>query len=244
MKLKNLIWMAAGVMPALLMFAQADKKGAATKAAPAAAVAATEIAGKVSYTGPAVRLGRIDMSAAPACAKGAKGPSVSQEVMLAADKGLGNVLVYVKSGMKAGTAPSTPVVLDQKGCVYLPHVFTVMVGQPVEIRNSDATGHNIHPMPKSNPEWNESQGAGEPAKKKTFARAEIGLPIKCNVHPWMKTYAHVMTHQFHAITAPDGSYSIKGLPAGEYTIGIWHEKFGEQEMKVKVGTRQDFAYKG
>ena len=128
--------------------------------------------------------------------------------------------------------------------MYEPHILAVMVNQEVTISNSDTTSHNIHPLPKVNQEWNTSQPPGSPAMKKSFPREEIGLAVKCNVHPWMKSYVHVMSHGFFAVTGADGTFSIKGLPPGDYTIGVWHEKYGETEMKVKAGTKADITLKG
>jgi len=128
--------------------------------------------------------------------------------------------------------------LDQKGCVYTPHVVGVMANQEVHIANSDQTTHNIHPVPKINREWNESQPPGAGALVKTFAREEMAIPVKCNIHPWMRSYIHVFSHPFFAVTGADGSFQIKGLPPGDYTLVVWHEKYGEVEQKVTVAAKE------
>jgi plastocyanin len=191
----------------------------------------------------------ISMDATPACARQHSTPPKSEEVVVNADGSLKNVFVYVKAGLTGSfPAPAEKAKLDQKTCIYNPHVIGVMVGQEIEITNSDPTNHNIHPMPKANREWNESQPPQGDAKVKSFPREELAIPVKCNVHPWMRSYVHVLSHPFHAVTGDDGSFSIKGLPPGEYTIEAWHEKYGVQEMKVKVGAKEDgkadFSFQG
>jgi len=175
------------------------------------------------------------MSQDPAC----KGTNEAET--LVADKGgLANVFVYVKDGLGNRTfdVPKDPVVLDQSGCRYHPHVLGVMAGQNVQIKNDDPTTHNIHPTPKDNREWNESQPPQAAPIEKSFAREEIMLPVKCNQHPWMKMYVSVVKSPFYAVTGPDGKYEIKGLPPGDYTIAFVHEKLGEQTQKVTVAPKE------
>jgi hypothetical protein len=112
-----------------------------------------------------------------------------------------------------------------------------MVGQTIKIVNSDPTTHNIHPTPKDNREWNESQAPQSAPIEKTFAREEVLLPVKCNQHPWMRMYVNVVKSPFHAVSGADGKYEIKGLPPGEYTIAFVHEKFGEQDQKVTLAAK-------
>jgi plastocyanin len=161
------------------------------------------------------------------------------------------VFVWVKSGLptdKQWAVPTNQVSLDQNGCMYKPHVIGLMTGQNFEIKNSDPTNHNIHPMPTVNPDWNESQSPGQPAMTKSFARQEVMIPVKCNVHPWMRSYIGVVGHPFFAVTGDDGTFTIKGLPPGTYVIQTWHEKYGPMEQTVTVGAKEskavDFSYKG
>ena len=153
---------------------------------------------------------------------------------------LANVFVYVRDGLGHFTfpAPSEPAVLDQRGCRYVPHVLGLMAGQPLKILNSDLTEHNVHPMPKNNGDWNESQMARGAPLMKTFQHPEIMMPVQCNQHPWMKAYVNVLPHTYFAVTAPDGSFQIKDLPPGEYTLAAVHEKLGEQTVKVKVSSKE------
>lgn len=211
---------------------------------------AAAITGKAKFSGEKPKRLPISMDAVPNCARQHEKPVLSEEAIAGAGGALANVFVYVKSGLPAGSwpAPSTPVALDQKGCVYMPHVLGVMIGQNLEISNSDPTNHNVHPMPRANREWNESQPPQSDKKLKTFDKQEIGILFKCNVHPWMRAYVSVLPHPFYAVSAEDGSFSIKGLPPGDYTLEAWHEKFGVQEIKIKVEAKElktaDFTFKG
>jgi len=191
--------------------------------------------GTVKFDGTAPKPSKIDMSQDPAC----KGANEAENIVVAGGD-LANVFVYVKDGLGNRTfdVPKDAVVLDQSGCKYHPHVLGVMAGQTVEIKNDDMTTHNIHPTPKDNREWNESQPPSSPAIEKNFAREEIMLPVKCNQHPWMKMYINVVKSPFFAVTDKSGKYEIKGLPPGDYTIAFVQEKLGEQEQKVTVGPKE------
>ena len=140
-------------------------------------------------------------------------------------------------GNRTFDVPKEAITLDQSGCKYHPHVMGVMAGQTIKIVNSDPTTHNIHPTPKDNREWNESQPPQAAALEKTFAREELMLPVKCNQHPWMRMFVNVTKSPFYAVTGPDGKYEIKGLPPGDYTIAFVQEKMGEQTMKVTLAAK-------
>ena len=221
---------------------ESTEEPAATPSGEAAAPAATPIdpataasvSGVVSFTGTAPKMAKIDMTQDPAC----KGTNMVENEVVDNGK-LDNVFVYVKEGLGNRTfeVPKEPITLDQSGCKYHPHVLGVMAGQTVKIVNSDPTTHNIHPTPKDNREWNESQPPQAPALEKTFAREEIMLPVKCNQHPWMKMYVNVVKSPFYAVTGPDGKFEIKGLPPGDYTIAFVHEKLGEQDQKVTLAAK-------
>lgn len=225
----------------------ADQPAAAvTKVDPATAATVT---GKVAFAGTAPKAPRIDMSAEPDCKGLHTAPVTSQEVVVNANGTLANVFVYVKGGLEGKTfeAPSGSVALDQKGCVYHPHVVGVRAGQTLAVNNSDPTTHNVHPMPRTNREWNQSQPPKGSALEKTFPRGEVMIPVKCNVHPWMKSYIGVVEHPFFAVSNDQGTFEIKGLPPGEYTIEAWHEKYGAQEQKVTLAPSAsqavDFSFK-
>jgi plastocyanin len=214
----------------------AEQQAAPTPAAtPIDPATAGSVKGTVKFDGTAPKQAKIDMSQDPAC----KGANEAESIVV--DQGdLANVFVYVKDGLGSRTfdVPKDAVVLDQSGCKYHPHVLGVMAGQTVQIKNDDQTTHNIHPTPKDNREWNESQPPSSPAIEKNFAREEVMLPVKCNQHPWMKMYINVVKTPFYAVTDKSGNYEIKGLPPGDYTIAFVQEKLGEQDQKVTVGPKE------
>ncbi|MBI3697762.1 MAG: carboxypeptidase regulatory-like domain-containing protein [Acidobacteria bacterium] len=234
------------------------KEEAAKEAAPAAggpvtkvdpATAAT-ITGKVSFAGKAPAKRPILMDAEPDCKGLHATPAYVEEVVANANGTLANVFVYVKAGLEGKNfePASTPVMLDQQGCIYKPHVIGVRIGQKLSVSNSDPTTHNVHPMPKANREWNQSQPPkGQPIEKE-FARPEVMIAVKCNVHPWMRSYIGVVEHPFYAVTGDTGAFEIKGLPPGDYTLEAWHEKFGTAEQKVTLATSAtqtvEFSFKG
>jgi plastocyanin len=224
---------------------------AAPAAAPAAAVdpATTgTIAGTIKLEGTAPKPDPIKMNADPVCAREGKG-TTTEFVVVGGDGALQNVFVYVKDGLGGRTfqAPSAPVVLDQKGCHYRPHVFGLQVGQPLQVVNSDPTLHNIHAVPKANQEFNTGQPIQGMKFDHTFTAKEVMVPFKCDVHGWMNAYAGVLDHPFFATTDSSGKFELKGLPPGDYTIEAWHEKLGTQEQKITVGAKEtkeaNFAFK-
>jgi len=205
---------------------------------------AGSIAGTISFQGPAIKLPAIDMTADPACPQK---PQASDAIAIDHGK-LANVFVYVKEGLPPGNygIPTEPVVLDQKGCRYQPHMLGMVAGQPLQILNSDNADHNVHAMPVSNQPWNESQAAKDPAITKTFAKPEMMVAVQCNQHPWMRAYINVMANSYFAVSGADGKFEIRNLPPGQYTITAVHEKFGEQAARVIVASRQtakaDFTF--
>jgi hypothetical protein len=214
------------------------------------------VTGAIAYTGTPPAPKKIDTSADPVC--GQKNPNLSTEDTVVNNGKLANAFVYIKDGTTAAgkkvgdytwDTPTTEAVLDQNGCHYRPHVLGLMTNQKLKITNSDPTQHNIHPTPKNNPEWNQTQPNGAPPIEKSFARAEVLIPVKCNQHPWMKAYIGVLKHPFFAVSGEDGSFTIKGVPAGTYTVAAWHEGGAagtEKTMQVTVAAngsaKADFAF--
>jgi len=182
----------------------------------------------------------LQMIGDPVCAKAHPSPVMSSEVETGAGGALENVVVYVSDGLPADqtfTPPAQPANLEQKGCLYNPHVVAVQSGQTLRVVNDDQTTHNIHLMPINNREWNKSQPPGVIIEE-TIPRQEIAIPVKCNIHPWMKSYVAVFKHPFFAVTGKDGSFDLKNLPPGTYTIQAWHEKLGTSSQKITVGTNE------
>ena len=217
---------------------------AAETAAPAATVdpaTAATVACKVSLEGTPPANAPIQMKADPACMKANEGNKPTQETYVGDAGALGNVFVYVQSGI-SGTfpAPTTAFVFDQKACHYNPHVFGVQVGQPIEIVNSDATLHNIHAMPKTNQEFNTAQPIQGMKTSHTFTAKEesVVIPFKCDVHGWMNAFVGVLDHPYFAVTKNDGTFSIPNLPPGKYTLAAWHEKLGTQTLEVTVAAKE------
>jgi len=201
---------------------------------------AGSISGTIKYTGKKPARKVIDQSQDPACVQPNK--KVYDESLVVDNKGdLGNAFVYIKSGLEGKTfeVPTTPVTIDQAGCWFRPHVLGIMVGQQLEVINSDPVTHNIHPMAKVNREWNHSMAPGDPPMERKFTKTEIMIPVKCNIHDWMHAYIGVVDNPYFAISKDDGSFKIQNLPPGNYTIGIWHETLGTQEQQVTVSAKND-----
>ncbi len=159
----------------------------------------------------------------------------SEEAIVSKSGMIKNVIVYVKDGLGDAEfeVPTEKAELDQKGCMYHPHVQAVQAKQPIIVKNSDATLHNIHSFAQKQKAFNFAQPKQGDEKEVSFARPEI-VKVKCDVHPWMSAYVGVFDHPFHAVTEKDGTCELSDLPAGEYTLAAWHETFGEVEQKVTV----------
>ena len=214
---------------------------ASNQAQPAAAQVPTDtadgpgvIVGTIAFDGAPPPARPLPMDSDPKCVPGPA--AVSELVVVGPGNGLRNVFVYVKNGLGQRTyaTPTTPVTLDQKGCQYVPHVIAAQTGQIIKVANSDTALHNVHALPKSNKEFNFSQPAKVPPVDRVFMTPEIGIPLKCDVHGWMNAYANVVAHPFFAVTKEDGSFEIKGLPPGTYTVELWHETLGTQTQSVTV----------
>ncbi len=205
-------------------------------AARAPHAAQSGITGQVKFTGTKPANPKIDMSEEPKCAEKHK-TAPTGEAVVGQPSALGNVFVYVKSGLPAdykATTPPTPVVIDQDGCQYKPHVFGLQVGQTLEIRNSDPVLHNIKAKASKNRPFNISQPTAGMKTPRTFPAAEVMVALECNVHGWMTAFVGVLPHPFVAVTGNDGTFQIRGLPAGTYTLEAWHEKYGVQTATVTV----------
>ena len=191
----------------------------------------------------------IDMSQDPACSLNATGRNMSEEFMIH-NGDLQNVFVFIKTGLGSRVyAPdTTPVVLDQKGCHYVPHVIAVSVGQPIEVHNSDMTMHNVHPEPIAigNHESDITQAPHGKPVDVAFQQPETMMAVRCNNHPWMEAFINVADNPFYAITDASGHYEIHGLPPGTYTLGAAHEKLGRKEMTITIQphatTTADFTF--
>ena len=259
------VWLILTIALSLLALASACSKSAEGPADNAPTTGGTaytptgkegSVSGAIAYTGTPPAPKKIDTSADPAC--GSKNPNLATEDNVVTDGKLANVFVYIKDGTTADgkkiteftfPTPTTSITLDQNGCHYRPHVLGAMVNQEIQITNSDPTTHNIHFTPKNNPDWNQSQPNGAPPLMHKLTRSEVLVPVKCNQHPWMKAYVGVLKHPFYAVSAENGSYTIKGVPPGTYTVVAWHEGGAagtEKTMSVTVpasgSATADFAF--
>jgi len=222
----------AGVKVAAIANAETEAAPAATKG---------RITGTITVEGKIERAEPVDLSSDPHCVElhGGDGAMTNPISIIRNDEGgLKDVFIQLTSGVpdKKYDRPDEPVVIDQVGCTYVPHVWGVMKKQDIMIKNSDATLHNIHALPKSNKEFNLAMPNQGDERKQKFKKTEDAIKIKCDVHPWMTTFAFVLEHPYFAVSGADGSFALPttDLPDGEYGVKIWHEVLGEAEGKVTV----------
>ena len=202
-----------------------------------AASGSAAIQGSVKFSGTPPAPAKVKMDADPQCRLQHQDAVLAQEVIVNANGTLKNVFVYVKTGLegKSFPAPAQVAKLDQHGCLYEPHVSGMRVNQPLEIVNSDATLHNVNCKPAKSKPFNIAQPIKGMKSTKTFTAPEVMVKCACNVHPWMATYIGVLEHPFFGVTGDEGRFTIAGLPAGQYTLEAWHEKYGTQTQTVSVG---------
>lgn len=208
------------------------------------------IEGTIHYTGTPPKPATIDMSQDPVCSM-SSGSKLTQQFVVN-NGGMANVFVWIKSGLgdKQYPIPATKVVVDQKGCRYVPHVSGIMAGQPIEFTNSDPTMHNVHIVPavEGNPTENITEAPNAAAQPLIFPKPELMMPVRCNNHPWMEAFINVASNPFYAVSGPDGHFTIRGLPPGTYTLGADQEKLGVKTEQITVTTgkvtRVDFTYSG
>jgi plastocyanin len=200
---------------------------------------AGKITGKVMFTGAKPPVRNIDMSGEEIECRRLHGSAVpAEDVVINADGSLANVFVWVSAGLegKKFEPPAQPAEFDQRGCMFRPHVLGIRAGQPFLVSNSDPVTHNVHPMPQANREWNQGQPPGAGKVERVFTQPEIGIPVKCNVHSWMKAYICVVEHPYFAVTGGQGDFTLASLPPGAYTVSAFHEKFGILEQKVTLAS--------
>jgi plastocyanin len=203
-------------------------------AAPMQVANAGTIMGMVNFDGMKPANDPIDMSEEPDCE--AVHPETPTNEHVVGDEGkLGNVFVRITGAVAGGAAPSSePVIVDQVGCIYIPHVTGVGVGQGIEFKNSDPVAHNVQATPSNNRPFNISQPLAMTSPPQRFATAEIMIPVQCQIHGWMQSYVGVVEHPYFATSAMDGSFTIANVPPGTYTLEAWHEQYGTMTQEVTV----------
>jgi len=225
---------------------------AATPAAPAsdepAATApdlseAGGVAGAAMFSGEAPAAEAIQMAADPFCQSAHSDVVMSTPVMVDADGGLMNVVVHISGGLEGYAFPDAmdQALLDQSGCVYNPHVLAMQTGQTIVIRNSDDTLHNVNVQPANNPAFNQGQPLAGMEIERTFENAEVGIPARCDVHPWMGAFISVFDHPYFSVSTAAGAFSIPQLPPGDYMIEAWHETLGTMTQNVTVAPNETAA---
>jgi plastocyanin len=240
--------------PLLLLAACGSSTRPATEAEAALPVAhvdpatAGSISGRVLFDGAPPVMPVIDMSSNPQCERQHHTPQKAETVVVNSNGTLRNVFVWIENGLPPArwTPPAESAKLDQIGCVYSPHVLGIMQGQQLEILNDDPVNHNVHAESQINPPWNESEPPRAEHKFKRFDSPEVLFPMTCSVHPWMRSYVAVSPHPFFAVTGGDGTFTLKGVPPGTYTIEAVHEKYGRKESKLTLApdgsATLDFTY--
>ena len=208
---------------------------------------AGSLKGNVKFDGKPPKKKTLRMDADPVCGSAHSGPVYSESFKINSAGDLAECLVWLKNVEYSGGLPKEPAVIDQRGCVYIPHVFGMQAGQELLIKNSDATLHNIHSMPKVNKEFNFAMPKVVKERKSTFEKSEDPFYIKCDIHPWMKCWALVSDHPYFAVTDTNGNYLIDNIPAGTYEVVCWQEKFKKNPLTatVTVGDKavtKDFTF--
>ena len=215
-----------------------QEESASVSPAPAAVSASgtASLQGEILFEGAVPSQTVLQMDGNPECRSlHPPGPILGGDVLIREGK-VQNAFVYIKEGLegKIFETPSTPAVLDNHTCVYEPHVTGAMVNQPVEIRNSDPTLHNVHALPEKQAEWNVGLPFQGMKLVKKFPAPEVMVRLKCDVHPWMAGYIGVLPHPYFSVTGPDGRFELKNLPAGSYTVAVWHERFGVKSETIPL----------
>jgi len=215
------------------------------------AATAGSVTGKVLYQGPPIKAEFAPVSPDPACSPPGSPPQPSEATLVGAAGEVPYAFVYVKDGLDPAyvfDAPTEKPVFRQRTCRYEPHVIGLQSGQALEIVNDDATVHNVHAIPKENREFNVTESVKGATTTQIFTAPETMVKVKCDLHPWMSGYVGVTPHPFHAVTAADGTFELKGLPPGTYTLEAWQERFGTQTSKVTIAPKQTqtvaFAFAG
>jgi plastocyanin len=192
------------------------------------AASAGDITGKVALSGtpPPEKVNDL-IKNDPVCGKLHSDTVKTAFYVVGKDQGLGDVVLTLKGAPKSSGESAPPVVLDQKGCLYVPQIMAIQTGQKLVVKNSDSVMHNVHIVPgadSGNKEANKAQAPGAPEITFAFATPETFLKFKCDVHPWMFAWVTVVDNPYFAVTDENGAFKIANVPPGKYTIEAQHRK--------------------
>jgi len=232
-----------GIVILLLLCAACREKEAAKPArqpTPLDLSTTGTISGQVRFAGPVPEQTVLQLSGWSECAVQHPGGNPPAGDVLVNESKLQNAMVYVKEGLgdRVFTVPTEPITLDQKGCIFLPRLAGAQTDQPLRMLNSDPLAHNVHGLPKNSRQWNFSLGVKGSSRTMSVSKPEAMIEIKCDIHPWMRAYLGIFDHPYFALSGPDGSFTLKNVPPGEYTLEAWHERFGTQTQKVTLGAKE------
>ena len=193
------------------------------------------ITGEVRFSGPVPAMGTINFGSFRECSAQHDGPVPTGDVLVH-EGTVENAFVWIVKGLedRVFAVPTEPVVIDQKGCLYVPHVAGAQVGQPIRFVNSDRTLHNVHGKPKVASDWNIALARQGADRTIHVDEAEVAISVRCDLHPWMQGWLGVVDHPYFAVTGADGRFTLPAVPPGEYTLAVWHERFGRQEQTVSL----------
>ena len=199
------------------------------------------IRGIVRLAGTPPQMSTINMRRVPNCAALHASSPVSEEVLVSTDGAFQNVVVYLQGDFSSYSfpEPASPVTVDQKGCIYVPRVVGLTTNTTLRILNSDLLTHNVNTTAENNRRWNETQTTGAAPIESQFTRPEVPVVLRCNLHPWMRTYLAVFDHPYFQVTGSDGSFRLSGVPPGIYNATAWHERYGKKEQTVKLAPGGD-----
>jgi len=211
-------------------------------ATPVDAATAAQVSVRVRYAGAVPEQKPINMASTPGCASQHPEP-VYDRTLVVAGGNLANAVVWIKDGLQGWVfaPPAQSAKLDQKGCLYVPRVAAAMIGQGVEFLNSDPEAHNVHGRPEVLSGWNFMMSRQGSTRTLYFDKPEMGIQIGCDIHPWMRAYLCVLPNPYFGVTGDDGLVNLKGVPPGEYTIGVWHESLGTLEQRIALTPKSELA---
>jgi len=196
------------------------------------------IAGEVRFEGTVPPMGTLQLGSFAECATQHPAPVPAGDALVANGK-VENAFVWLKDGLgdRVFAVPTSPVVVDQVGCLYRPRVVGAQVGQTIRFVNGDPFLHNVHGTPSKSSAWNVSLARKGAEREIRIDHPEIMVSVRCDLHPWMQGWIGVVDHPFFAVTGPDGAFRLEGVPPGDYTVGVWHERFGRGETRVSLAPR-------